>query len=318
MTVADITNLVKEPRTDAYSAAGTRAKSWWTNTTPAELTLYGYRDPRGNPLRGLQVGQNSEALQTDIEGVEPGDTVRLYLQIRTGKLHAGLYRDRLAEPEPGDHMVDTEETGTITADLTVPEGDGLLWLKLWGLPSAAVEGTRLSKVEPGAEDDGLGIFDGYTEDTEERAYQWDGDPNESTSTAVDLLAEPEPEPGEPEPGEPGDGYTGDSLVPQVLQFAGIKQTDERVAMVTLHVDAVTAYVYGYTRGRGFIPEPGTGVLVPRRDVERVIVSAAARLAVNPRQMNYYTTGDYSERPAVLAGWTLLERAVLNNYRVRWA
>ena len=319
--MADITNLVKEPWTDSYSAAGTTTKSWWTNSTPANNPRYGYRDPRGNPLYGLQVGQNSEAVQTDIEGVEPGDTVRLYLQIRSGKLHAGLYRDRLAEPVAGEHMVDTEETGTITADLIVPEGDGLLWLKLWGLPSAAVEGTRLSKVEPGADDDGLGIFDGNTEDTEERAYQWDGDPYESTSTAVDLLAEPEPgepEPGEPEPGEPGDDFTGASLVPQVLQFAGIKATDERVAMVTLHVDAVTAYVYGYTRGRGFIPEPGTGVLVPRRDVERVIVSAAARLTANPRQMNYYSTGDYSERPAVLAGWTLLERAVLNNYRVRWA
>lgn len=316
--MADITNLVKEPRTDFYTVGGTRAKSWWTNTTPAELTLYGYRDPRGTPLRGLQVGQNSEAIQTDIEGVEPGDTLRLYLQVRSGALHAGLYRDRLAEPVAGDHGADISETGLVQVDLIAPEGDGLVWLKLWGMTSAAVEGTRLSKVEPGAEDDGLGIFDGNTEDTEERGYQWNGDINESTSTAVDLLAVPE-EPEEPEePGYPGDGGTVDSLVPKVLQFAGIKSTEERVAMVTLHVDAVTAYVYGYTRGRGFIPEPGAAVLVPRKDVESVIIAAAARLAANPRQMTYYTTGDYSERPAVLAGWTLLERAVLNNYRVRWA
>lgn len=313
--MADITNLVKEPSTDSYSAAGTTTKSWWTNSTPANNPRYGYRDPRGNPLYGLQVGQNSEAVQTDIEGVEPGDTLRLYLQVRTGALHAGLYRDRLAEPVEGEHGADISETGVTQVDLIAPEGDGLLWLKLWGMSSAAVEGTRLSKVEPDSEDDGLGIFDGYTEDTEERAYQWDGEPNESTSTAVDLLAEPE----EPEePGYPGDGGTADSLVPKVLQFAGITSTEKRVAMVTLHVDAVTAYVYGYTRGRGFIPEPGTGVLVPRKDVENVIIAAAARLAVNPRQMSYYTTGDYSERPAVLAGWTLLERAVLNNYRVRWA
>lgn len=316
--MADITNLVKEPSTDSYSAAGTTTKSWWTNSTPANNPRYGYRDPRGNHLYGLQVGQNSGAVQTDIEGVEPGDTLRLYLQVRTGALHAGLYRDRLAEPVEGEHGADISETGVTQVDLIAPEGDGLLWLKLWGMSSAQVEGARLSKVEPGAEDDGLGIFDGYTEDTEERAYQWDGEPNESTSTAVDLLAEPE-EPEEPEePGYPGDGGTVASLVPKVLQFAGIKSTEARLAMVTLHVDAVTAYVYGYTRGRGFIPEPGTGVLVPRTDVENVIISAAARLAVNPRQMSYYTTGDYSERPAVLAGWTLLERAVLNNYRVRWA
>src|SRR5699024_10947184 len=143
----------------------------------------------------------------------------------------------------GDHAVDTEETGTFYADLIVPEGDGLVWLKFWGLTSASVEGTRLSKVEPGAEDDGLGIFDGYTTDTEERAYQWNGDPYEATSTAVDLVVDPEePDPEEPdpeEPEEPGDGGIGSSasLVPKVLQFAGIKSTEDRVAMVTLHVDA---------------------------------------------------------------------------------
>src|SRR5699024_12596744 len=105
---------------------------------------------------------------------------------------------------------------------------------------------------------------------------------------------------------------------EVSEFAGIIARGDRVAMVTLEVDAVTSYVYGYTRGLGFTIGSGTGHLVPRQDVARVIIAAAARLAVTPRQMEYYSTGDYSERPAVLAGWTLLERAVLNNYRVRWA
>src|SRR5690625_2894360 len=254
--MADITNLVKEPITEGPAGTGKKATSWWTNATPAANPLMGGRDNKGNPLTGLQVGQNTRAVQTDIEGVEPGDTVRLYLQISTGKLHAGLYRNRLATPSKGDHAVDTEETGTGYADLIVPEGDGLVWLKFWGLTSASVEGTRLSKEEPGAEDDGLGIFDGYTTDTEERAYQWNGEPKETTTTAVELLPEPEepeePDPEEPEePEEPGDGGIGSSasLVPKVLQFAGIKSTEDRVAMVTLHVDAVTAYVYGQIKRR---------------------------------------------------------------------
>src|SRR5699024_6641279 len=157
--MTDITNLVKEPITEDPGGTGTSTTSWWTNATPPTHPLYGGRDAKGNPVAGLHVGQSARAVQTDIEGVEPGDTVRLYLQISTGKLHAGLYRNRLATPSQGDHSVDTEETGTVYADLIVPEGSDIVWLKFWGLTSASVEGTRLSKVEPGAEDDGLGILD---------------------------------------------------------------------------------------------------------------------------------------------------------------
>src|SRR5690625_5824214 len=107
-----VTNIVKEPSTEGRDGTGKKATSWWTNATPAANPLMGGRDNKGNPLTGLQVGQNTRAVQTDIEGVEPGDTVRLYLQISTGKLHAGLYRNRLATPSKGDPAEETERTDT--------------------------------------------------------------------------------------------------------------------------------------------------------------------------------------------------------------
>lgn len=307
--MADILNLVMQPLTPGYHGYnGITTESWYLNRTPAAPARYGDADSRGNPRYGLTVGQSTNAVNTEITGVEPGDTVRLYLDIRSGNLHAGLYWDRLAAPADGDHGIDTDNGSAFTyADLVVPEGDGILWLKLWGMTSASVEGTRLSKIEPGAEDDGLGIFDGFAEDTELRAFEWDGDPYKSHSRAVDLTA-----PVVPDPPSAGD------LVARVLRFAGMTETERRIEIATEHVDAVTAYVYGYTRGRGFTPDPETGHPMPKLDVANVIVAASARLTTNPRQLSYYSAGDYSERPAVLAGWTLLERAVLNNYRRTWA
>jgi hypothetical protein len=84
--------------------------------------------------------------------------------------------------------------------------------------------------------------------------------------------------------------------------------DETTGQAIAHLPAVIEYVRGYTRGRGFVGDrPADPLLV-------VIVAAAARLVANPTQLNFYQTGDYSERPAILNGWTLPELAVLNRYR----
>lgn len=72
---------------------------------------------------------------------------------------------------------------------------------------------------------------------------------------------------------------------------------------------VSAYAAAHTRGRGFISASEA-----REDIAAVVVAAAARLYVNPDQLEQYTTGDYSARPAVFKGWTLAERAVLDRYR----
>lgn len=75
---------------------------------------------------------------------------------------------------------------------------------------------------------------------------------------------------------------------------------------------VATFVHGYTRGNGF----DSSGRVQDAPLEAVIVSAAARLVVNPEQLWQYSVGDYSERPAVLQGWTLPEIAVLHRYRRR--
>ena len=78
------------------------------------------------------------------------------------------------------------------------------------------------------------------------------------------------------------------------------------------VELVVAFVHGYTRGHGFHGE------APNPALRIVIVSALSRLVQNPEQVSYYSVTDYTEKGAVLNGWTLPERYILNNYRRTWA
>ena len=143
-------------------------------------------------------------------------------------------------------------------------------------------------------------------------------PNDLGILGAELLVqsapepEPEPEPDpEPEP-EPGAAHH-EALARRVaahLDRAG----DESVIDLALgHVEIIESYVYGYTRGAGFSDQGE-----PNRALSNVIVAATAKLTHNPEQVSYYQAGDYSERPMQLQGWTLMEQAVLNNYRRRWA
>lgn len=125
-----------------------------------------------------------------------------------------------------------------------------------------------------------------------------------TGAVLNVAAE-EPVP-EPEPEVP-------TLARRVAAFLGKPDNPLTLGRATVHCDIVTEYVRGYTRGRGFDTEDA-----PAKPLESVIVAATARLTANPEQVSYYATGDYSERPAVLAGWTLPELAVLNRYRKRTA
>lgn len=87
---------------------------------------------------------------------------------------------------------------------------------------------------------------------------------------------------------------------------------DTLALAEAHLPIVESFVHGYTRGRGW--DEGTGR--PAAPLESVIISATARLTANPEQVSAYAVGDYSERPAALAGWTLPELAVLHRYRRR--
>lgn len=97
----------------------------------------------------------------------------------------------------------------------------------------------------------------------------------------------------------------------VAAFIGKPGDQKTITTADAQLPVVHAFVYGYTRGKGFTND-GT----PRPDLRHVIVSSAARLVVNPEQTKRLQVGDYSETPAVLNGFTLPELAILNNYRRR--
>ena len=110
-------------------------------------------------------------------------------------------------------------------------------------------------------------------------------------------------------------FVAGRLSERIIRHAGMDVADLDPAEVLTardHAMTVLEYVKGYTRDRGFIG------YVPHRSLQAVIVAAGARLFVNPEQMTYYSTGDYSERPATMTGWTSAEVAVLRRFRKVYA
>lgn len=135
----------------------------------------------------------------------------------------------------------------------------------------------------------------------------------------------DPDPEDPGTPDPGDESTWAALMdddPQALYVATrladriIRHVGQNVAelesdeLLTArdHAMTVLEYVKGYTRARGFVG------YIPHRSLQAVIVAAAARLFTNPEQLTYYSTGDYSERPATMTGWTAAELGVLRRFR----
>lgn len=110
--------------------------------------------------------------------------------------------------------------------------------------------------------------------------------------------------------DPQAEFVVDALVPRALRY--VERTADDAAGSREHVLTVLEYVKAYTRGRGF-----TGY-IPHRSLAAVIVAASGRLITNPEQVAFYQTGDYSERPAVLAGWTAAELGVLRRFRQVYA
>lgn len=200
-------------------------------------------------------------------------------------------------------------SGSMTAT-----GGGTQWFRLAILTGEAFVDVVAARVYVADEPDELGIFDGDGGADPDRTYAWTGEPELSSSTATLAAVEPDPDP-DPDPGD-GDGEPSPAdpvaLGKRVAAHLGQPDDTELIALANVHAETVTDYVWGYTRGRGFTDE------VPDRLLRSVIVAATARLTSNPEQVSYYVAGDYSERPAVLAGWLLHELAVLNKYRRRYA
>lgn len=131
---------------------------------------------------------------------------------------------------------------------------------------------------------------------------------DTTVGTVDVLVLPAGSSASDDPWDLWDNLAA-ALAPRVAALVGRQGDPETEALATAQLPLVAEYVRGYTRGRGFDGDAPAGPL------RAVIVSATARLATNPEQVSVYTMGDYSERPAQLAGWTLAEIGVLHRYRV---
>ncbi len=222
---------------------------------------------------------------------------------------------------------------------TLPEAEGVIW---------SVDGVDTEpgtySVQPVTEPTTVTITpraaDGYT-------FEAEPEPLVLTFTpAPDPDPDPEPGPWEP-PARPEGDYPGPWPAPagpeptpedeqtwtalmdddpqalfvagklseRIIRHAGMDVADLDPAEVLTardHAMTVLEYVKGYTRDRGFVG------YVPHRSLQAVIVAAGARLFVNPEQMTYYSTGDYSERPATMTGWTSAEVAVLRRFRKVYA
>lgn len=113
----------------------------------------------------------------------------------------------------------------------------------------------------------------------------------------------------PADGSAPDGITdGGKLVARWLGWT----ENEDIETASFHYWAVSAFVQAYTRDRGFIDGE------PKRDVQVVIVSAAARLAGNPENLTRLQVDNVTESRKVFEGFNLAELGVLNRYRRRWA
>lgn len=152
-------------------------------------------------------------------------------------------------------------------------------------------------------------------------YEFDAAPEPLVLTFAPAPdPDPDPDPEDPEdPAEwlhlldddPARALVASTLAPRALRHAGTAPDTApapAVAMAEGHLATVLEYVKGYTRGRGFHG------YIPERPLQAVIIAATGRLVTNPEQVTYYSTGDYSERPATLTGWTLAELQVLRRYR----
>ena len=133
-----------------------------------------------------------------------------------------------------------------------------------------------------------------------------------------LAPEPDPDPDpdpEPDPGPvenwawPEEPTPGGRLVARWLKW----DTADELLQASFHYEVARAFVWGYTRGRGFDDQ-----MEPAAPLQRVIVSGAARLAYNPENVSRWQVSSESEVLTVFNGFNLAEQAILNRYRKRWA
>lgn len=304
------TNLVPRPNI----RIGEESSPMWVRSNGLNAQCNG-RASDGRPVVGVYVDKTDKA-SAPIEPLAESAEYEVIAIVAghqsgfSGGVQVGFTYDLAVAPAAGSMFQDTTVAGqaefTITGTIAVPSGTGQLYLVVQSLSTASREAAachvREIRLSAAPIMDSFGIFTGDTPDTEEYRFDWAGLPDESASEVYAIEVVP------PEP-EPPAGLGAD-----VAKHLGRADDTELIALADGHASIVTEYVRGYTRGRGFDPETDE----PNKGLRAVIVASTARLSSNPEQVSYYASGDYSERPAVLAGWTLPELAVLHNYRKRWA
>lgn len=335
-TTVVATNYVIEPITDL--TAGATTTHWQTSDgDPLPLELdQGY----GLMSEGLALTADMTPLYIalDADSLAPGDEYRLTVRFteplesyqKPFVIRAGLsnspydywesYGTAVAvipatevvmEIGPGDQVV--------TSDPIAIPAQAFQYLAIYGddfSGSGSSSGLdRLSLTSAAAVDAGLDMFTGDSEpielNDETVSFRWTGEPNESESEAYTVAAPVEPDPDD---GDPGQGSWIDTAAERVAKYIDREGDTETIELAKEHLDIVATYCYGYTRGKGFTGDNMT----PKPDLRNVIIGATARLTPNPEQLKRYEVADYSETGPILNGWTLLEQAVLHNYRKRWA
>ena len=98
---------------------------------------------------------------------------------------------------------------------------------------------------------------------------------------------------------------------EVARFLGRATDSEFVKLADQHVPLVSAFIRAYTRGKGFDDDTEE----VEEDIRAVIITATARLVVNPAQVSRESVDGYSAVGS-LNGFTLPELAVLHLYRRR--
>lgn len=89
--------------------------------------------------------------------------------------------------------------------------------------------------------------------------------------------------------------------------------EQLIAAAGQMIPIVEAFARSYTRGKGFLPDGSPG-----EDIGAVILTASARLIINPEQWVRDESGEVSTVATPFVSWTLIETFVLNRYRKRAA
>lgn len=284
-------------------ASGDQAVGWLRGSGTLIIRVGG-SDRSGNPVpAGAIYAEKSTSYYacTSLGTLAAGDELAVWTHHTTlygATASVDITTDRAA-PSPSTSgptcakLPATSPDPIVPVTLTVP-ADGDYWLRVNAVGGTISSVMYLFGVRVAPAGDDYGIFSGATLDTEDVAYDWEGEPFASPSLAA--------VPGPPEP------PPAPSLAGYVARLLGTPDDVQVLAQAEQASEVVTAMAREYTRGRGFTVDGYT------EGIRAVIVTATARLMGNPEQVDHGLGSDWTR--GSFSGWTLAEQYVLNGYRRR--